>query len=155
MKDESIPESLRAWLLLCPALGGGVFSMDRVETRPASCTLRPKGETVLRRYLDGGQQKELRFEICICGFYGADTEHLLRMRRRLDTLVSWLLFQRRCPPALSGGRRALLVEPLEEAAFTKNGENSALWVLPCRLVYFQPPPSPLKNCERMCPFETD
>ena len=153
-KHESILESLRAWLCLCPALEGGVFGVDRVETRPASCTLRPKGETVLRRYLDGGRQNELRFEICVCGFYGADTAHLLHMRRRLDALAAWLLRERRRPPVLSDGRRALFAEPLEEAVFSKNGENSALWTLPCRLVYYQPYTKTL-DCERMCPFETD
>lgn len=139
--NESLMESLRSFFLACP-YGEGVFGVDRVERRPPGEAIRMKSDRALCRYLDGGQKREMLFDLCIRSAYGADTQYLLNLRRRLDAIGEWTEARAAAGvlPQLSRQRRVLRLEPLGEAELDENDSSSAVWALPCRMVYYRPLP---------------
>lgn len=87
----SIIESIRAFLLTCPLLEGGVMHVNYLEHEPVQFTIdEVPGDPIVKRYTDGSTVRQTLFVIASSEFYSRDAIENLKACGFYEQLADWI-----------------------------------------------------------------
>ena len=132
----TILESIRNYFCTCPLLKDGALNVDyldnafnyNIESVPTNPTLK--------RYVDGGSQRQFTFLFCSREEWGNDTLNNLENNGFYESLQEWLESNGTLP-VMERGKQPIKIECLTYGYLMGNTADKAIYQIQLRLVYNQ------------------
>lgn len=138
----SIIESIRAFLLTCPLLEGGVMHVNYLEHEPVQFTIdEVPGDLIVKRYTDGSTVRQALFVVASAESYSRDDYENLKACGFYEQLADWLESNNNAGvlPVLSEGLTLLSMEAITNGycVYTDIQQNVQRYQVQCRLLYLK------------------
>lgn len=136
----TIIEAVREWLGGCPLLKDGLLNVDFLPPEAASYSLDVTPvQPVLRRFIDGGSERQFAFVLATRTYYGSLVRQQLDNLGFFERFAEWVevCSRKRALPAPGGGRTVTRMEVTTSGYVFAPDTDTARYQIQCRMVYEQ------------------
>lgn len=135
----TILESIRNYFYTCPFLKDGTLNVDYLDSEFNYNIDSVPTNPILKKYVDGGAQKQFTFVFCSREAWGNDTIANIENNGFYESLCEWINDNNRKKvfPILGEGKGPIRVECLTYGYLMSNTQDSAIYNVQLRLIYFE------------------
>lgn len=136
MAEQTIIESVRAFLQGCPLLTGDRINVDFLAPEEGGYSINASpAKPIIQQYVNGSSKRQFVFVLASSEYYGEDIRQQLDNIGFYQQFAEWI--ETAALPTLSGGKQSIKVETLSSGYVFLAEANAARYQIECRLIYFQ------------------
>lgn len=135
----TILKSIRNYFCSYPLLKDGALNVDYLDAGFNYNIDSVPTNPILKKYVDGGAQKQFIFVFCSREAQGNDILQNLENNGFYDSLCEWINDNnhKRVLPTMEEGKEPIRVDYLTYGYLFGNTEDSAIYQVQFRLIYFE------------------
>lgn len=135
-----IIDEIKKFIATCPLVKGKKIKVNNLDETPLSMTIdQVPGNPVIKKYVDGGSQRQTNFVLASREEYDAQTWKQIEVANFYENLQEWFEEQNHNKnlPELGNSLRALRIEVTSSGYLYSSDTKTARYQIQCRLIYYK------------------